>query len=283
MQTPTNVSTKTAYEQKKSITRGEATEIFDKHFAIGAFKIAQRSNQTLSSTIKKNIRKFGHKDLAKYCMAYLMAVETKPKKPENAEFLRLIREIRDGSKAIAQAADALTHQMVQHEIKTGQSEPLRFQALYDLADALNRSFHFTLHEDEYDAVITPRRISHAIASYHGTHGLKGCSSLYNKAIHIINENSVKSDTRDKRGSSDKGMKPGAKVNRDLMQFIRDLGDVYRKVSNKTPAAANNEDKPVPFVRFVHYVFEGILTESDFLGEPRNFGLPSPHVIRTALK
>ncbi|RDE04957.1 hypothetical protein [Sphingomonas aracearum] len=273
----------TAYDQRKTTVDGDAAEIvFDRHFALSSFKQAMPSSSPLPPETIERIRRGGHHDLARCCMAYVLAVENAPDKPEHAAFLACIRRIRDAAREMASAADTLANQLVRHKSETGMPELVREDALRRLAFALHGRCCIPRQESEYLSALLPMPIGNPLAGNRATHGLTDCVAVYDEATDIITEyrkgvaGDMPGDTRNR------GMPSGNRSGRERQAFIRDLGDVYRQVTGKAPKAPNDEEKRGPFVRFVTHVFAALAKQDLVLLDLHAIQPPSAHVIRTAL-
>ena len=274
----------TAYEKRKALIDGDAAEAdFDRHFALAAFKQAMQPDMRLPPEMIERIRRGGHLDLARCCLAYLLTVENAPDRPEQTAFLACIRRIRAAAREMASAADTLADQLVRHEGETGMLELVRENALSRLAFALHGRFHVAGHEIAYLSALLPKPIGNPFAGNRVTHGLTDCAAVYNEATMIIAEYR-KSNVRDQPGGArNRGMQSGNRSNRDRQAFIRDLADIYQRVTGRVPKAPNNDEKPAPFVRFVTHVFDEIASQDLVLLDRYAVQPPSVDVIRTVLK
>lgn len=267
------------YDQRKATIDYDAAEaIFDRHFALGAFKQAMPPRTPLPPETVERIRRGGHLDLARSCLAYVLTVENAPDKPEQAAFLACIRRIRDSAREMASAADAVADQLVRHESETGLSEPVRSNALSRLADALHGRFRVPGHEAAYFSMLLPWPVANPFSGNRMSHGLTDCAAVYNEANAIIAE------YRESVGSTRRrGMRAGNRSDRERQTFVSDLADIYRQVMDMAPKAPNNDEKHAPFVRFVIHVFDAIAGQDLVILDRYAAQPPSVHVIRTALK
>ena len=277
----TNVTTE--YEQRKATVDGDAAKIvFDRHFALESFKQAMPPGSPLPPEMIERIHRRGHLDLAGCCMAYALAVENAPDTPEQAAFLACIRRIRDAAGEMVSAADSLADQIVRHKNETGMPEHIREHALSRLASALHGRFLVPGHEGAYLSALLPKPIDNPFAGNRMIHGLTDCAAVYNEASDIIAEYREGVIDDQSGGTRKRGMRTGNRSNRGRQAFIRDLADIYQRVTSNAPKAPNNNGKSGPFVRFVTHVFAAMAKQDLVLLDRYAVQPPSAHVIRTAL-
>lgn len=291
MATTTSKKIPNTYQmRKKAIDVAAARDTFDRSFASDAFLSGYSAGPgkprpaKLPAAIVSRIDEDGHAKLACFCLAYLLAHENAHERFDNSAYLSCLRDIRDGAKKIAQAADELTDQILRHKIETDKVEKVRAQTLHRLASALNRRFRAEVDEDHFNKLIRPKLIGNPFSDLRMTHGLSGLAALYNEAEAIREEHVRAQKQPHQQGVGTVGMRPGNKPNREQKAFILDLAALYEDVLASQPTAHDTAPGQMsPFLRFVRRVFKGFCAQSVVPVDPHAYRPPSLGTVRDILK
>lgn len=282
--------TNTYQVRKKTVDVAAAQLIFDRSFALDAFLCGYSAGRgkarptKLTAAIVSQIDKHGHAKLARICLAYLLGHENAHEGLDNSAYLSCLRDIRDGAKKIAQAADELVNQILRHQIETGELEMVRARTFHRLASALHGRFRAEVDDDRFAELIYPKLIGNRFSDLRTTHGLSSLAALNEEAeeirkLHVRNQKEVQ-----RLGGANNGLRTGNKVNKERKDFVLDLAALYEQIFRIAPTASTTApDQISPFLRFVYRVFAEFSQQSIAPVDHRAYLTPSFGTVRGILK
>ncbi|WP_338501105.1 hypothetical protein V6R86_00375 [Sphingomonas kaistensis] len=276
--------------RKRSVDPEAAAIIFSQDFATKAFEEglhnsrrpseAKANRPRLPADVVSWIAVEGRQTLAYACLAYLFAFEMKTDVSEDRSFVGLIRQVRDGAKQIAVAADTLADQLQRHHRETGAIDPVRNRALIELAASLNAEVL-----SAEDLLPSPEG-----GFLHGVtlrHGLRNCRRLADHADDFLDRYRTYAEIMRAEGKKALEMQTGNRTDADRDAFIEDLAAIYKQAIGKDAKAREGSGTtghaPAPFVRFVRYVFSELKNICSQIGACEYLETPSSHVIRAVVE